>query len=140
MFWAGARSVDDRGFPKFEANLQALLKEIVRRSPQARIIVVTYPVIIPAEGNCGPLGLTDEQAVLMRAVGEKLTDVTRAAAKKADATLVDMARLSAAHSACSAAPWVNGFRPESGADFHPTLEGARATAREIANALRESRL
>ena len=137
VFWKGARPVDARGFPQLEANVRGLVKEIARRSPRARIVVVTYPVIIPALGNCAKLGLTDEQAKLMRAVGDKLADVTRAAATSAGATLVDMARLSEAHSACSGSPWVNGFRPKTGADFHPTLEGARATAEAIRNSLRD---
>jgi hypothetical protein len=71
----------------------------------------------------------------MRPVAARLAEVTRAAAFAAGAAVVDMATLSAGHDACSAAPWVNGIVPEKGAPFHPTLAGARATARAIAEAL-----
>ncbi|WP_125487414.1 hypothetical protein [Edaphobacter aggregans] len=68
-------------------------------------------------------------------VAEKLAQVTRETAERTGATVVDMAVLSANHDACSAEPWVNGFRPKTGTSFHPTMAGARATAQAVANAI-----
>ncbi|WP_375402037.1 SGNH/GDSL hydrolase family protein [uncultured Sphingomonas sp.] len=130
-FWKGAKPVAERDFVSLDEKLRATLRKIARRSPHARIVVVTYPTILPGQGTCPSIGLTEEQAALMRTVGEKLAQTTRAVGT--GATIVDMAVLSAGHDACSKAPWVNGFEPETGASFHPTLQGARATAKAIKN-------
>jgi lysophospholipase L1-like esterase len=136
VFWKGAKPVAERKFSELESNLTATLAEIRKRSPRARIVVVTYPTILPDSGTCAALGISKEQADLMRAVGVKLAETTRTAAIKAGVTSVDMASQSQGHDACSSDPWVNGFRPKAGADFHPTLAGARATAQAVAAIMR----
>jgi lysophospholipase L1-like esterase len=135
LFWKGAKPASERDFAGLEHNLAALFDEIRRRSPRARIVVATYPAILAEKGTCDNLGISEAQAAIMLPVAARLAEVTRAAAFAAGAAVVDMATLSAGHDACSAAPWVNGIVPEKGAPFHPTLAGARATARAIAEAL-----
>lgn len=130
-FWHGARPVAERDFAQLEFDMVATLQEIHRLSPNARIIVVTYPVILPETGSCPKIGIDAEQADLMRSVGLRLAEATRAAANEAGATVVDMAVLSKGHDACSALPWVNGSAPTHGAPFHPTLAGARAVTDKI---------
>lgn len=132
------KSVAQRDFSALAVNLKATLLEIRRRSPNAQVIVVTYPQILPSRGTCSALGLTPDQAALMSAVGEKLAETTRVVAHEASVDLVDMAVLSAGHDACSVEPWVNGFKPRNGADFHPTLAGAHATAEAVKRALKSS--
>ncbi|WP_188445143.1 SGNH/GDSL hydrolase family protein [Sphingomonas psychrolutea] len=134
-FWRGAKPISKRPFDDLAMTLRETLHEIQRRSPQARIIVVTYPTILPDGPICASAGITEAQAALMRGVGVKLAATTREAAAAAGATVVDMALLSKGHDACSTDPWINGFRPAAGADFHPTLAGARATAEAIAKAI-----
>ncbi|UVO53648.1 SGNH/GDSL hydrolase family protein [Sphingomonas sp. SUN039] len=136
VFWKGAKPLAERKFSELESNLTATLAEIRKRSPRARIVVVTYPTILPDSGTCATLGISKEQADLMRAVGVKLAEATRTAAIKAGVITVDMASRSQGHDACSSDPWVNGFRPKAGADFHPTLAGARATAQAVAATIR----
>jgi len=134
-FWSGARPVADRKFDQLSADLVATLREVRRQAPQARILVVTYPVIIPPNGTCSQLGIGEEDADLMRQVGVRLAEATRQAAQEAGATVVDMDQHSAGHDACGPVAWVNGAAPEQGAPFHPTLAGARATAEQIMLAL-----
>ena len=134
-FWSGAKPVSERPFDTLAATLRDTLHEIRRRSPQARIVVVTYPAILSDGPICASAGITEEQATLMRGVGIKLAAMSREVAADAEAMIVDMVLLSKGHDACSTDPWVNGFRPKSGADFHPTLAGARATAEAIAKAI-----
>lgn len=136
VFWNGAKPVAERKFSDLENNLTATLFEIRRRSPSARIVVATYPTILPDSGTCAALGISEGQAELMRVVGLKLAETTRTAAVKAGVTIVDVASLSHGHDACQNDPWVNGFRPKAGADFHPTLAGARATAQAVAATIR----
>ena len=126
------RPVNGRNFDALTESFTATMLEIVRRSPRARVVVATYPSVLPASGTCPTLGITDQQSSLMRSVVDRLAEVTRDAASVVGATLVDMTASSAGHDACSADPWLNGFRPRVGADFHPNLAGARATAQAIA--------
>lgn len=135
LFWKGAKPAGERDFAGLERNLAALFAEIRRRSPQARIVVATYPAILPEAGTCDKLGISAAQADLMRPVAARLAEVTRAAASAAGAVVADMAANSAGNDACSAGPWVNGIAPDTGAPFHPTLAGAEATARAIARAI-----
>jgi lysophospholipase L1-like esterase len=130
-----AKPVHERDYDSLEANLAATLREVKRRSPRSRVVVVTYPAILPGHGTCSTLGITEQQAALMRTVGDKLNQVTRDVATREGATIVDMADLSFGHDACSTVPWVNGFRPQTGADFHPTLAGAHAIAKAIMDAI-----
>ncbi|MGI4944149.1 MAG: SGNH/GDSL hydrolase family protein [Janthinobacterium lividum] len=134
-FWKGAKPVGDRDFPALDANLRATLDEIGKRSPRAQIFVVTYPAILPSTGTCPTVGVTEGEATLMRSVGDLLAQMTRDAAASMGATVVDMAVLSLGHDACSKEPWVNGFKPITGADFHPTFAGAQATAHALAKAI-----
>jgi lysophospholipase L1-like esterase len=130
-FWSGAKPVVERNFAQLEADLLATLREIHRRSPTARIVVVTYPAILPETGTCLQLGIDATQADLMRSVALRLAEATRSAARAAGATVIDIANISRGHDACSALPWVNGSAPAHGAPFHPTLAGARAIADQI---------
>ena len=134
-FWKGARPAAERDYAALDRNLRATLREIGRRSPNARIVVVTYPSLLPDQGTCPAVGITASEAETMRSVAYRLAETTRNATADAGATLVDMAVLSAGHDACASTPWVNGLKPAEGADFHPTLAGARAMAEAIAHAL-----
>ena len=118
-----------------ERDLAATLREIRRRAPGARIVVVTYPAVLPPESSCPRLGLDPYEVATIRAVRKRLADVTRRATQAGGAILVDMTAIGAAHHACAPGPWVNGWNDAQGTRFHPTLAVARATADAIAAAL-----
>uniref|UniRef100_UPI0035CC33F2 SGNH/GDSL hydrolase family protein n=1 Tax=uncultured Sphingomonas sp. TaxID=158754 RepID=UPI0035CC33F2 len=135
QFWKGPLAPEQRDFQVLETTLLATLREIRRRAPDAKVVVVTYPVVLPPHDTCAKLGLDAAQVAAMRTVGERLADATRSAARQGGAIVVDMQRRGVGHDACSAEPWVNGARDVKGALFHPTLAGAEATARAISEAL-----
>lgn len=135
-FWNGPLQPGQRDYAKVRRDLVAFVAELRRRAPDARVVVVTYPTILPPSGTCARLNINAEQAQDMRDVGEQLAAVTRAAASDSGAILVDMHRMGADHHACSATPWVNGWIEAQGTQFHPTLLGARATAEAVAEAVR----
>jgi lysophospholipase L1-like esterase len=137
LFWRGPLRAQERNFEKVRADLVAMLKEIHRRSPKARVILISYPMILPPSGVCQALNISEEQAEMMRAVGGRLADVARIAASEGSAIFLDMNATGASHHACSSAPWVNGWNDAQGTRFHPTLLGAQATASAIASALEE---
>ncbi|MBP6581632.1 MAG: SGNH/GDSL hydrolase family protein [Sphingorhabdus sp.] len=137
LVWHGAKPAQDRNFSKLQRDLVASLREIKRRAPKARVFVVPYPAILPESDTCAKLGIDDHQAAVMRSVGLRLFEVTRAAVQEAGATFVDLTDASTGHNACAAEPWVNGSAPASGAAFHPTLEGAKGVAAQIMTTFNE---
>ena len=134
QFWKGPAK--ERDYRTVEQGLGELLASIRRKAPAARIVVATYPAILPRSGTCPRLQLSAMEAQEMRAVADKLAGITRTAAEKGGALLVDMNALGAAHDACSSEPWTRGWTNGGIAPFHPTLGGAKATAKAIASALK----
>ena len=132
LFWSEPLRPEQRDYDKVRDDLVVYVTQAQRRSPQARIVLVTYPTIFPPSGTCPRLNISAEQAREMQVVGEQLAAATRAAAEASGALIVDMQRLGVNHHACSAAPWVNGWINAKGAQFHPTLLGAKETAAAIA--------
>jgi len=138
--WNGPAKSGDRNFAKLGSELLATIRTIHVLAPEAKIVVITYPAILPPVGTCPGLQLTAAEVDQMRVVGDQLAEVTRAAAKQGGALLVDMHRLGAAHHACSAVPWTKGATDLLKAPFHPTLAGAKATAEAISKALDHQQL
>jgi lysophospholipase L1-like esterase len=125
----------DRPYAAVERNLNAIIAHVRARAPKARIFLVSYPAIFPANGNCAATGVSDQQAGISRSVAARLAAVTRKAAAASGATLVDMHGLSAGHDVCSGSPWVSGAVAEDGAPFHPNKAGSAAIAASIIAAM-----
>lgn len=124
-----------RNYAKVTLNLVKIATRVRKAAPDAKIVIVNYPAVLPPTGNCAALGVDDRQVAISREVARRLQSATRDAARLARATLVDAAAASAGHDACSATPWVHGARPPKGAAFHPTEAGAAAIAALVAKAL-----
>ena len=133
--WKGPTPPGDRDFDQLRTALSETLDQIRLLAPHARIVVATYPTLLPATGTCAELGLEERDAVAMRNVGDRLAEVTMAVARDRGAIVVDMNAIGADHHVCSFEPWVNGGAPGSGMPFHPNLAGAEATAKAISGAL-----
>jgi lysophospholipase L1-like esterase len=142
MGWLGGwlhgeiKAAPDRPYAQVAEKIGPIIKQVKVKAPEARIIIVSYPTILPPQGNCAATGISDRQADISRMVASQLATVTRDAAAKADALLVDMARLSAGHDVCSAYPWVNGATPKTGSAFHPNAAGTEAMAAQVTAAFR----
>lgn len=135
LFGGGPRDAAQRDYDRLSRDLRAMLQQIKQRSPRARIVLVTYPQILPPSGTCANLALGEAEVATMRQVGNELAAITGEAARQEGAILVDMERLGADHHACSAQPWVNGWVNPEGTPFHPTKAGAKAIAKAIQQAL-----
>lgn len=134
-FWGGPKPAAERDFAGVRSELVAVMREVRRRAPEARIVVATYPTLVPQKGTCPALGMTEGEAGLMREVGDGLAAVTRDAARQGGALLVDMHALGAEHHVCSAAPWVTGWSNGGVSPFHPNAAGAEATAEAVSRVL-----
>jgi hypothetical protein len=122
-----------------ESALVTVIKGVKERSPRARILLVTYPRLLPARGSCPSLPtFRPQDRATYRNVQVHLRAQMRAAAKETRVEFVDFYTDSIGHDICSRHPWVQGkvgsrYR---GAALHPLGAGQRALARIVESRLR----
>ena len=95
-------------FAHIERNIAAVVRGVRERSPQARVVVVGYPQIIPESGTCDLLPLADGDYGFAREINEGLNRAVERGADAADADFVDLWEPSAGHDICADDPWING--------------------------------
>jgi lysophospholipase L1-like esterase len=117
-------------------NFEKIVAHIRKVAPKAKVVIVSYPAVLPVSGNCRATGISDQQAQISRDVARRLAAITKQAAAKAGAAYVDMATASVGHDACSSQPWTNGAIVEQGTAFHPNAAGAAAVAERVAAVMR----
>jgi lysophospholipase L1-like esterase len=124
---------------KVQDRLVEVLDAIGARAPDARILVIGYPRLLPESGACpSRLPIASGDVGFVRSSVEDLIATVEAAAGEAGVEYVDVATPSVGHDVCSADPWVNGRREDarSGASpYHPTPSGQQAVAGLILDAL-----
>lgn len=116
------------------------LREITKRAPLATVLVVGYPVVVPAAGvGCFPqIPIADSDVAYLRDIQQRLNDMLAWAADSHRATYVDTYTPSIGHGPCEMAgvKWIEGFIPDSAAaSLHPNLLGQVAIAGEVLAAL-----
>lgn len=144
---------DPRGAPCEEANadevprlLQRIQKRLVdtldaigAQAPDARILVVGYPRLLPDSGGCRkrfPLAKGDVDFV--RESYDRLNRTVEAAAAEAGAEYVDVAAAGEGHDICADEPWINGQHEDErsgAAPYHPTPAEQEAVAELILDLL-----
>jgi lysophospholipase L1-like esterase len=118
----------------------AVLAAIRERAPAARILVVGYPVILPATGpGCWPLvPIAVGDVAWLRTVQGRLNAMLADQAAGAGAAFVDTYSSSVGHDVCRlpGRKWVEGFVPTAPASpVHPNALGMANTARQVLTAL-----
>ncbi|KMS82268.1 SGNH/GDSL hydrolase family protein [Prauserella rugosa] len=126
--------------------VEAVLREIGTRSPEARVLVVGYPRITPDPGvgtTCPKvLPFADGDLEWAHGVETALADALREAVHRANAahgpgpemSFVDMHPASEGHDACSAdGAWIQGriTNPLVAMSYHPNAAGMRGVAAEL---------
>lgn len=119
--------------------LVSALNAVAGRAPNARVVVVGYPWILPDTTGCYPTMriaagdvayIRDLQATLNRAVARAATET--------GATFVDMSTVSEGHDACQP-EGVRWIEPQVGSSapvkVHPNVDGQRAIADQVGAAL-----
>jgi lysophospholipase L1-like esterase len=117
----------------------AALDRIQRRAPEAEVLLVGYPRIVPTDRTCPRLlPLADGDYLLAARVSKSLDRALTRAARQAGVELVDMYRASRGHDVCSDDPWVNGQVTDQAAAlaFHPFAAGMDAVADRVVARLR----
>ncbi len=114
----------------------AVLQGIHKRAPNARVLLVGYPAILPVTGNgCWPLvPIAHGDVPYLRGIEIKLNKMLASQAASNGATYVDTYTASIGHDACQSpgAKWVEGLVPTSpGAPFHPNARGEEGMAKQV---------
>jgi lysophospholipase L1-like esterase len=129
-----------------EPKVVRALRQIHRRSPLARVLLVNYLDGVPSRGCWPILPVSDEDVVYLHGVFRKLNDMLRRAAKRGGARLVDTYAASHGHDACSSPStrYVEGLGllsvnggPAIAVPAHPNQAGADAQARYVLAAVRK---
>lgn len=105
--------------------------KIADRAPDARILVVGYPQLLPVAGRCPKrMPLAQGDYSYAGEVFVALSEALRDGAESAGAEYVDVLSASFGHDVCSTKPWMNGIveRPERAMPYHPYPAGQRAVA------------
>jgi lysophospholipase L1-like esterase len=119
----GGRFAEDRGAAELDAlavQTRRSVSAIRRRGPDARVVVVGYPQLVPSSGTCDRLPMSATEVAFVHDLNRRLAAALRRGARSADVGYVDMWAASRGHDACAADPWVAGIQPEQpGAPLHP---------------------
>ena len=124
----------DRLDTRTRPDLEKGLREVVRRAPDARVLVPGYPTILPATGGCfDQIPIAEGDITFMNLLQQRLNDVVEEAATAAGAAYVDLTEASAGHDAC-AGPGQRWVEPVTGGpgSLHPNARGQRGIADAVA--------
>jgi lysophospholipase L1-like esterase len=123
--------------PQIEARLTAVVKGVEARSPDARVVLVGYPRLLPDQGTCEQTGIAKGDYAYVRGLIKDLDDQIQAAATATGADYIDMYAASEGHDICSADPWVNGRTtdPAAALAYHPFAAEQQAVADLVVQAL-----
>jgi hypothetical protein len=128
-----------RGYLRETRDLvDAVVTGIRDRSPEARIIVIGYPRIVPPHGSCPDiLPFADGDYRHVDSIERMLNGTLSHAAQSHHVTYINVYRASRGHDACSDEPWVNGqlTDPNSAQSYHPFEAEMVAVADLVADAL-----
>jgi lysophospholipase L1-like esterase len=116
--------------------LDDVLDEVHRRAPTARVLLVGYPSILPAQGpGCFPVvPYTAGDVDYLRGVLTHLNEQIADAASDGEATYVDTATPTVGHDVCTppGTRWIEGLVPTAPAyPVHPNALGAAALSRAV---------
>lgn len=117
-----------------EGRVGSAVAGILDRAPDARVVVVGYPQIIPPRGSScfERLPIAEGDLPFARQVNRGLSRALEQAAAAAEVEYVDTFALTAGHDVCADDPWINGLEGElEAAPFHPTAQEQQAVADEI---------
>ncbi|MFJ8057193.1 SGNH/GDSL hydrolase family protein [Streptomyces sp. NPDC096142] len=123
--------------------LTRVLTEVRRRAPEARVYVVSYPAILPADSaGCGRrMSLAPGDAAFLREKEQQLNSTLRQRASDAGVGYVDTYTPSADHNACTAKDtrWIEPLVPENpAAPVHPNARGERGMADAVLRMIRSA--
>jgi len=125
---------------KIEERISSVVQGVRGRAPEARILVVGYPQIVPqGDRACPALPIADGDLAFARTMNRGLAEALEEGARKGGAEYVDAYALSEGHDVCSDDPWIAGKETVEGQAlaFHPFAAHQEAVAQEILRLLED---
>jgi SpoIID/LytB domain protein len=123
---------------RIQQHIATGLRQIHHAAPNAEILVVGYPRLLPQKGTCPAIPFAKGDYAFARHVGYLLNRSIRRAAARHHATYVDTYPASRGHDACAGTrAWINGPQndPTRAAAYHPFEAGERGIARRVYHVL-----
>lgn len=124
-----------------EDHLKSVITDVQEKAPDATIVMVTYPQILPDEGVCPdkvPFAAGDYSYINSVVAAEN--DAMVAAAEATGVEWVDVETASIGHDICSSEPWINALITTDftrGNPLHPFPEEQEAIAELLFEKLRD---
>jgi lysophospholipase L1-like esterase len=123
--------------------LTDVLTQVRRRAPEARVYVIAYPAILPADGGeCGhEMNLAPGDVTFLRDKEQQLNTMLRQRAKDAGVGYVDTYTPSEDHGACSpeSTRWIEPLVPQNpAAPVHPNERGERGMADAVLHTIKSA--
>lgn len=121
----------ERKLGEIRRNVSRVVRAIGNRAPNARILLIGYPQLLPDEGTCkAKLPLATGDYEYTRELNVRLAKAVARGGTKLGAEYVDLVEASQGHDICSDQPWVAGVRgdPRRAMGLHPYPAEQRAVA------------
>ncbi len=132
QFTAGGKDQLKENVAKTKTRLVELLKTVKAKiAPKATIVLVGYPRIAPAKGNCPDLPLAKGDYAYLNSTETELNKAIQDAAKQGGAKYLDVFKPSEGHDVCAKdKAWIQGQQtdPLKAASYHPRAEEQTAVA------------
>jgi lysophospholipase L1-like esterase len=128
-----------RTLTQIRSRLAKIAREIHRRAPRSRVLLVDYLSILPASGRaCTGVPLMRDQVAFELNVARELDTAIRQAAADTGAQLVEVSAASRDHNnACGRHPYIEKYKPgRHRISYHPNEAGMAMVADLIADQLR----
>jgi lysophospholipase L1-like esterase len=131
----------ERNLGEIRRNVNRVVRAIGRKAPDARILLVGYPQLLPDEGTCrAKLPLAVGDYAYTRNLNLRLANAVQRGGVRAGAEFVDLVEASQGHDICSDEPWIAGIRgaPSRAMGLHPYPEEQQAVAELVVGMLASS--
>jgi lysophospholipase L1-like esterase len=118
---------------EIQRNIVAVIDRVAELAPDARILLVGYPQVVPAHGTCDLLPLAAGDYPFVRRAFQRVIDAQRRAAAEAGVEYVDVESMARGHDICSSNPWMAGAvdHPGEASAWHPYEVEHQAVAAAI---------
>mmetsp|Transcript_25674 Transcript_25674/g.38864 ORF Transcript_25674/g.38864 Transcript_25674/m.38864 type:complete len:251 (-) Transcript_25674:14-766(-) len=130
---------EEEKFEILEKNMLRISQEVKHRAPNAQLIYVSYPAVLPANNGttCEDLGLSEEKLEELRTVASRLLRITYRVAEQTDSIFIDADALSPTEGLCAAADesWIFPATHQDLGAFHPNAKAMREQAIQISSVL-----
>jgi lysophospholipase L1-like esterase len=120
-----------------DSKLTAMVEAVQAKAPDARIVLVDYPTLLPQNGRpCAVAPIPQDRQKFLLQVARELSLATKHVAQRTGTEFVAASKESRHHDVCSADPWMTGYDFTPGlAAMHPNEAGHAAVAAAVVQQL-----